>query len=347
MTDVIARVTKALLSAALISVAGCTSTKPPDPSTVAGGPSAAEKAPPATTVTAPPRASKPFNLQLIQGVAGEEFYITMQCGAQAEAAKLGVTLRTQGAQKFDPTLQKPVLDSVAQSNPDAILIAPTDTTAMQQPLLQAAQKSRVILVDTTVDDPSFATTRIASNNEAAGAAAFDALRGLNPEGGKILIMSTDPGISTVDARISGFEAAASTHADVTYLGVQYSHNDPATAAKLMTAALQKDPDISGVFAANILAAEGTATGVRQAGKLGQVKIVGFDAGPSQVQALREGIVDALVAQEPYQIGQYGVDLAVAALEGAKVPARVQTGYTILNRDNIDTTEADSVYKSSC
>ena len=66
--------------------------------------------------------------------------------------------------------------------------------------------------------------------------------------------------------------------------MQYSHNDPATAAKLVTAALQKDPDIVGVFATNLFSAEGTATGVRQASKQDQVKVVGFDAGPDQVKA---------------------------------------------------------------
>ena len=59
-----------------------------------------------------PRPSKNYNITFIQGVAGDEFYITMQCGAQAEASKLGVTLKTQGPQKFDPTLQTPIVDSV-------------------------------------------------------------------------------------------------------------------------------------------------------------------------------------------------------------------------------------------
>ena len=69
-----------------------------------------------------------------------------------------------------------------------------------------------------------------------------------------------------------------------------------------SAALQKDPDIVGVFATNLFSAEGTATGVRQAGARGQVKIVGFDAGPNQVKALKDGTVQALVAQQPSTIG---------------------------------------------
>ena len=107
--------------------------------------------------------------------------------------------------------------------------------------------------------------------------------------------------------------------------MQYSHDDPATAAQLTSAALQKDPDLVGIFATNLFAAEGSATGLRQAGKAGEVKIVGFDAGPNQVKALKEGTVQALVAQQPATIGQYGVDAAVAALDGTDVPRRSRPG----------------------
>jgi ribose transport system substrate-binding protein len=299
-------------------------------------------------MVAPPKASKNYNLQFIQGVTGDQFYITMQCGIEAEAAKLGVTVKTQGPQKFDPTLQKPILDSVVATKPDAILIAPTDVKAMQTPLKVAADKGiKVVLVDTTTEDPSYATSAIASDNIGGGKAAFDALKALNPNGGKVMVMSVDPGISTTDQRAEGFEEAVKADSKFSYLPIQYSHDDPATAARLMGAALQKDPDIIGVFAANLFAAEGVATAVRQANKTNTVKIVGFDAGPNQVKALREGTVQALVAQEPGTIGQYGVDAAVAALDKQQVTPKVQTGFTIITKDNLDGEGGKAAYKSSC
>jgi len=287
-------------------------------------------------------------LTFIQGVAGDEFYVTMQCGIEAEAKKVGAEVNTQGPAKFDPTLQKPIVDSVMASKPDAILIAPTDVSAMQAPLQAAAgQDIKVVLVDTTVDDPSFAVSQIASDNEGGGAAAFKAIQDLNPDGGKILIMSTDPGISTVDARIKGFEDAAAKDDSFDYLGVQYSHNDTATAARLITAALAKDPDIVGVFATNTFSAAGTATGVRQADKQDQVTVVGFDAGPDQVGQLKDGTVQALIAQDPYQIGVDGVDQAIASLTGGEVTPTIQTGFHIITKDNVDGDGAQYLYKSSC
>jgi ribose transport system substrate-binding protein len=347
--------TTALTAAGLLVVAlplaACTSSKPAEPAQQAPSPGGATSAAPtglASSIPAPAKASKNYNLQFIQGVAGDEFYITMNCGMQAEAAKLGVSVKPQGPQKFDPTLQKPILDSVVAAKPDAILIAPTDVTAMQAPLNAAAQAGiKIVLVDTTVKDPSIAVSAIASDNEGGGKAAFEAIKQLNPNGGKVMMMSVDPGISTTDARAKGFEDAVKADPKFTYVGIQYDHDDPATAANLMGSALQKDPDIVGVFATNLFSAEGTATGVKQAGKQAQVKIVGFDAGPNQVKDLKQGTVQALVAQEPGVIGQYGVDAAVTALDGGQVTPKVQTGFTIITKDNVDGDAADAVYKSSC
>ena len=330
----------------VVALTACTSTKPTatTSTTAATNPSA----PPASAAVVPDKAKKAYNVQFIQGVQGDEFYITMQCGVQAEAAKLGVTVKTQGPQKFDPTLQKPILDSVVAAKPDAILIAPTDVTAMQAPLQAAAAAGiKVVLVDTTTKDPSYAASAIASDNIGGGRAAFEAIKQLNPDGGKVMVMSTDPGVSTVDQRIQGFADAAKADSKFQYLPVQYSHNDPATASNLISSALQKDPDLKGVFAANLFAAEGTATGVRQAGKTSTVKIVGFDAGPNQIKALQEGTVQALIAQQPGIIGQYGVDEAVAALDGGQVTPKIQTGFTTITKDNLGGAGGQAAYKSNC
>jgi ribose transport system substrate-binding protein len=315
-----------LLAAAVLAAASLTA--------CAGGP-------PAGTAGQP-------KLAFIQGVAGDEFYVSMQCGIESAAKAAGATVNTQGPAKFDPTLQKPIVDSVVASHPDAILVAPTDVAAMQAPLKAAvAAGIKVVLVDTTTQDPSFASAQVSSDNKGGGLEAFKAIKALNPKGGKVLVISTDPGVSTIDARVAGFEEGAKADSSFQYLGVQYSHNDPAEAAKLISAALAKDPDIVGVFAPNTFSAEGTATGVRQAGKQDQVKIVGFDAGPAQVKQLKEGVVQALIAQEPATIGTKGVEQAIKAIKGEPTQKEIQTGFKQITADTINGDGAQYVYKSSC
>jgi ribose transport system substrate-binding protein len=322
----------ALSASAVMALAACSSGNSGDTSSSAAGGSGA---------------SNNKQIAFVQGVAGDEFYITMECGIKAKAAELGYTVTTQGPQKFDPTLQKPIVDSVTASKPAAMLIAPTDVTAMQAPLEQAAKAGiKVVLVDTTVGDPSFAVSQISSDNVGGGAAAFEAIKAAKPGGGKVLVISTDPGVSTVDARVKGFSDAAAKDSTFKDLGVQYSHNDPATAANLVSAALQKDPDIVGIFATNLFSAEGSATGVRQAGAK-DVTIVGFDAGPNQIKALEDGTVQALVAQQPSTIGSDGIEQADAALTGGTVKPTIQTGFTIITKDNLAAEGGKAAYKSTC
>ena len=136
-----------------------------------------------------------------------------------------------------------------------------------------------------------------------------------PSGAKVLVISTDPGVSSVDARIEGFNKKAAELGYVLVSETQYSHNSAETAAQVISAALAADPDLAGVFATNLFTAQGVATGAKQAGAT-DLKIVGFDAGPDQVKQLEAGDVQALVAQQPYTIGYEGVMQAVAALNGA-------------------------------
>ncbi|MFG1710140.1 ABC transporter substrate-binding protein [Nonomuraea sp. M3C6] len=289
-------------------------------------------------------------ITLVQGLAGEEFYETMACGAKAKAKELGVTLDVQGPQKFDPTLQTPIVNSVVAGKPNAMLIAPTDVKAMIAPLTQAKKQDiKIILVDTVVEDPSIGLSRISTDNLKGGAAAAKALSEQIGGKGKALVISTDPGVSTVDARIKGFEEEIkASHPDITYLGVQYSHNDVGEASKIVNAALAKDPDLAGVFATNLNSATGAGSALQQAGKLGQVKMVGFDAGPAQVKQLKDGVVQALIAQLPGDIGAKGVEQAVAAVKGQQVTPSIPTDATIVTKENVDQPEVQKVlYKAGC
>jgi ribose transport system substrate-binding protein len=291
--------------------------------------------------------SKNYKLTLIAGVKGDEFYITMNCGAKAAADAAGATLDFQGPDQFDAALQTPIVNAVAAKKPDAVLIAPTDTKALFAPIKQLADNgSKVVLVDTTLEQPDMAVSQISSDNLAGGAKAAETLLQLTGGKGKYLVVNVKPGISTTDARGKGFEEGLKGKPGVQYLGQQYNNDDPAKAASIVTATLAKNPDLKGIFATNLFAAEGSASGLRQAGKLGQVKIVGFDAGPKQVEDLKQGTVQALIAQQPAEIGKQGVEQAIAALKGETTKPKIGTGFTVITKDNLAQNQS-AVYKASC
>jgi ribose transport system substrate-binding protein len=289
---------------------------------------------------------KNYKMTLVAGVKGDEFYITMNCGAQAKAKELGVSLDFQGPDNFAADQQTPIVNAVAAKKPDAMLVAPTDTKAMYAPIKQVADAgSKVVLVDTTLEQSDFAVSQIASDNKGGGAAAAETLKKLmGSSPGKVYVSNVKPGISTTDLREQGFVEKAK-ELGLDYAGRDYNNDKPETAAAQTKAALAKNPDIKGIFATNLFGAEGAATGVREAGAK-NVKIVGFDAGPKQVEDLKSGIVQALIAQKPAEIGADGVQQAYNALTGKPTQKKIGTGSTSITKDNLAQNQ-DAVYKASC
>ena len=191
-----------------------------------------------------------------------------------------------------------------------------------------------------------AVSQIASDNLEGGKTAGTTLLDLIGGKGKVMVVNVKPGISTTDQRGQGFEEAVKGKPGVEYLGQEYSQDDPAKAADVVTATLAKHPDLKGIFAANLFSAEGAASGLRQAGKLGDVKIVGFDAGPKQVKDLEDGLVQALIAQKPADIGSQGVEQAYKALEGEETTPEIGTEFEVVTKDNLDQMQ-DVLYKPAC
>ena len=320
--------------------------------TAAGASAAASTSPGASTSTSggASTSGKSYNLSFIQGVAGDGFYVTMGCGMQAEAKKLGdATVNIQGPTQFDATLQNPIIESVTASHPDAIMIAADDVVASRPPIAQAmAAGIKVVLVDTTLTNPAGAVSQISSDNTAGGADAFAAVKQLVPGGGQVFVVNTKPGISTTDQRTTGFANAAKADSKFSYVGVQYDQDTASLAAQVTLAELQKDPGIVAIFATNLFSAEGAATGIRQAGKSGKVKVVGFDAEPDEITALQQGTVQALIAQSPYVIGTDAVDQAVAALQGKPTTPKIGTKFTIITNANLSSAASQAaIYKTSC
>ncbi len=291
-----------------------------------------------------------YKLTLIQGVKGDQFYVTMQCGAQEAAQAAGATLDVAAPDEFDASLQTPVVNAVVAKRPDAILVAPTDTKAMIPPLTVAKQAGiKLVFVDTTTENGAeLAESEIASDNLEGGREAARTLAKLTGEKGSVLVINVKPGISTTDARAKGFEEELKNYPNMKSVGVEYSNDKPEIAAAKATASLAAHPDLVGIFGTNLFSAEGAATGLRSAGASEKVKIVGFDAGPKQVEDLEQGIVQALIAQKPADIGKAGVEQAIAALKGEPVQKKIGTGFVVVTKENMNNPDVKPfLYKSSC
>ena len=295
-------------------------------------------------------AQETYDITLLQGVKGDEFYITMWCGVQDAAKKLGAKVTVQGPDEFDPGQQIPILNGIIAEKPDALLIAPTDTKALIAPMQQAKDAGITLVeVDTTIEKDDISVSKIATDNVEGGRTAARALVDQIGEKGSVLVVNVKPGISTTDQRQQGFEEEIKKHPNIKYLGTEFSNNEPARAASTVSATLAAEPGLTGIFGTNLFSAEGAATGLRNAGKQEQIKIVGFDAGTAQVKQLEEDLVQALVAQKPYDIGYQGVEQAVAALKGDEVEPAIKTDLVTVTQENLQDPEIqnDVLYRADC
>jgi ribose transport system substrate-binding protein len=290
-----------------------------------------------------------FTIALIPGLTTDAFYITMNRGAQAAADALGVELIFQGAADFNPVTQVPVLDAVIARQPDAILIAPTDTTQLVEPLRRAHDAGiPVITVDTFIGsgqyqtgsgDADFPLSYIASDNVLGGRMAARALANAIGSEGQVYVSNVNPGISTTDQREEGFKLEmAEAFPNIEVLETQFNENDANNAASQLQAVFARNPNLRGVFGANLFSAIGAANGVQQAGQTGNIRVVAFDAPQSIVDNIKSGLVDMAIAQHPATIGWFGVAAAYAHLTGTAIPVAIGTGFTIIDSTNVDTPE---------
>lgn len=290
-------------------------------------------------------------MELIVGTKSDDFYVTMECGAEAEAKKLGVKLTVTGPATFSVPEQKPLIDAAEVTKPDALIVAPTDSAALD-PDLQKVEKAgtKLIFVDTSSANPALGLSRISSNNMQGGVVAADALGAAIGGKGTVAVISVAKGVSTTDARIAGFQQEmASKFPGVTLLAEQ---NDDADSVGQATAFIEGDlaahPDLAGAFAANVITAQGAASGVAHAGKTGKIKLATFDADPTQMSMMTAGTIQLAIAQEPALEGADGVEQALNAIEGKHVTANIATPLIAVTTSNMnDASVKPYIYESSC
>ena len=285
-----------------------------------------------------------YTIAFVPGVNPDPFYITMSAGVNQAAEDLGLEVIQQDPERFDVTISAPIIEAlIARGDIDALVTAPNDKE-QSIPVLQEAHEAGipVLTVDTFIGDGNYADgevtfpiSYIGSDNVQGGYIACSSLADQLGEGAKIYVSNTRPGISTTDQREEGCLQAAEDRGLIV-ARVDYNENSADTAQQQTAAVLQANPDIVGMFATNTFGALGAGTAIQNAGLQGAIEVALFDASEENIGFLNDGIVSLVIAQKPADMGYLGVALATAYLDGvASIPARIPTGYAVINADNVD------------
>jgi ABC-type sugar transport system substrate-binding protein len=263
-----------------------------------------------------------------------DFFGDIRRGAQEAASTAGVELIALNAYG-DPTMQADHLESFIADGVDAIIIVPVDPVAIV-PSVEAANAAGipVLAVDRTATG-GMITSLIASDNVAAARMAAEALFDLMGGSGKVVEIQGDMAVSMGMDRSEGFGEALEAAPGITLAVQAPADLSYRLASQATRDALEQDPDITGVFAANLDMLQGAAQAVASAGKTDQVRIVGFDTSPTVLTAISDGSIDATVAQQPLLIGQQAVEAALAAVAGEPVEPFIPVETILVTADNVD------------
>ena len=167
------------------------------------------------------------------------------------------------------------------------------------------------------------------------------------DGGKIAFIPFQPGTGTNDQRKEGFNTGLKDYPELNVVAEQSSQSDYVQGLQVTENVLTANPDLDGIFAANEPGVLGAAEGLRRPGEAGRIVLVGWDGSPLEEQNLRDGVINALVVQNPFEMGYEGVEAAVRKIrENANIESQ-NTSVTLVTKDNVDDPEVQAVLHPSC
>jgi len=263
------------------------------------------------------------------------FWVTVKAGADSAGKELGVDVIWKGPPtEADVDNQISILEDYINQGVDAIVLAALDNKALIPIVKRAVSRNiPMILIDSGIDSDDPASF-IATDNVLGANMAARMLAELIGFRGKVALIPFFPGTSTSIHREKGFKDEIAKYPGIELVTVQYSQNDMAIAMAVTENILTAFPDIDGIFAANEPGAIGASQAILARGLAGKVKIVGFDAAPNEIDALKKNIIQALIVQNPFKMGYLGVKYAVDVIHGKKIPERVDTGVTVVTNENL-------------
>jgi ribose transport system substrate-binding protein len=261
-------------------------------------------------------------------------------GARKAGKDLNVKVPELGAQsESDINGQISILENAVSENPAAIVISPTKRAALGKPIDEAAKKVKIIGIDSAADSKAF-TSFLTTDNVQGGRIAADGLgEAIKAKYGKaegdVALITSIAGVGSLDERAKGFkEEIAAKYPGLKLVADKIADGQATTGLNIMTDLITANPNLRGVFASNLIMAQGAGQAIAENKVADKIKLVGFDSDDKLIKLLKDGTITALVVQDPYRMGYDGVKTALAAFKGEKVEANVDTGANLITKENM-------------
>jgi ribose transport system substrate-binding protein len=284
---------------------------------------------------------------MVSFLSGISYWADAFRGMQAAAEFLGVEAVYTGTPEYDITGEVRVLEETLGLEPDGVVLTVIQAEALQ-PTIDTAIDNGIPLVTFDADSPlSKRYAFLGTGNYAAGVMAARYIGGL-ADGGKAAVV-TVPTQNNLAQRTQGFLDTLAAEYPNIESGDQFivdNQNTSEQAASGLSALLQAEPDITGVFSSNAQAAIGAASALREAGLSDSVHHIGFDFDEGTLDLIDSGQLGATLAQGTWQMGYWGLMFVYMVRNGliesvsdwqaagiSPLPPNVDTGVVVINQSN--------------
>ncbi len=291
-----------------------------------------------------PAASGKMTIAVIPKGTENQFWQSIKAGADAAGKEENCEIKWDGPNpENDITAQVNIVRNMVTSKVNGIVIAACDKTALQAPIKDAiAAGIPVVTIDSGIssDEP---VSYIATDNIKGGEAAADSLAKLMGEKGTAGYLIFGKGQVSSDEREQGFVEGMKKHPGIKVLP-PLEASDAGKAFSNVTNLLTAHPEITGIFAASEPNGVSGSAVLDQKKLSGKIKLVAFDSSDKEIEALKSGTIQALIVQDPFQMGYKGVKTALKAIKKEPVEKKVDSGLKVVTKENLETPEIQKLLK---
>ena len=277
------------------------------------------------------KASKEWKIALITMDSIDQHWVTLNEGAQAKAAELGVKVDFMSPNTKDDAQQIECVNNAVAGGYDAIMVAANGPDAISSALKDAqSQGVKIVYVDSPANVDAEAT--FSTDNKAAGKTAGEemikALEAAGVTSGDIGIVNVNAATDSCVAREEGFRSAFDGKG-YNLLETQYGEGDAAKSQSIAENYVTQG--VVGIFGCNEGSTTGAGNAIKASGNSGIVG-VGFDKSDAIMNLIADGNLLCTMAQNPDVMGSKGVEACVKALEGESLGGEVvDTGVSVLTK----------------
>lgn len=278
--------------------------------------------------------NKQYKVGLSMNTQTNPFFVTVVEGCKKAAQEKGMEIFVTDAQD-DPATQMKDVENLITKQVDVMIIDPCDSDAIVA-AVEACNKANI---------PVFTMDRESKGGEVVAHIGYDAIKSGKLAGeflakalgnkGNVVELQGIMGTNVAQNRSEGFNSIMSENKDITIVARQTANFDRATAMSVMENILQANEKIDGLYAANDEMLLGALEAIQAAGRQDEMIVIGCDALDETLAGIKEGKIDATIAEPPFFLGKAMVNTAYDYLNGKKVESRVILENQLVDKNNVE------------